>query len=504
MKRNRFVFVIWLWIIVLFLQGCVDIQMNVGESVIPPENKQVPIQGTWKIEKYYIPKSYKQKDKISWRLGQNAVFSKEAAILGNEICLEPEYKLKNVSAREYFLYAHKVNYRDLKIERGNIDVISISDKDKHFYDFIKLKGNQLIVSIDNIFYFLTKISNAVNKEYLEELMIGGEVSKDNAVSEPELLRSGVLLGLGHPEEDNNDVKNQNKTYRTLWIYVKNKKLYPVMEKRDLFIPRKSGFWVLGIDRKTDEHYMQDYLYAYSLEKSVEKEDMYKKIKELDKNYKGLNKNIFRNILFVGNDYVIVESYDLSKKPGKIQVLPIDNLINKGVKISDIAGEEGKEVFMSSAQSYLSRLNKRETKRLKLPEEDSFKLARRNGHWIMQGRIYHRIPMNEDGYFTFNINMIPPGKLVQYDELQISWGAVKERVPEAIDAYTSPNKDIAVIITSDLIYVYTLERGKLSDKYLKKIKLKPSESIVMAEWAVGSYVERWNDSLNDSTILLENK
>jgi len=69
----------------------------------------------------------------------------------------------------------------------------------------------------------------------------------------------------------------------------------------------------------------------------------------------------------------------------------------------------------------------------------------------------------------------------------------------VDAYTSPNKDIALIIAKDTLYIYTLTNNELSKAPVKKYKLNPGESVVMAEWVLGSYVGKWQQSFERNDI-----
>ncbi len=59
--------------------------------------------------------------------------------------------------------------------------------------------------------------------------------------------------------------------------------------------------------------------------------------------------------------------------------------------------------------------------------------------------------------------------MNYDDLQLSWNSVKSKIPNALDAYTSPNKDIAIITTEKELYVYTIDNGKLSNKAIYKME-----------------------------------
>ncbi len=486
MNRTKW-FSIILVVLVLFLQGCKQVGMDTDEKIMAPKNTLIPLRGTWEIEKYKVlGEPTMTIGEINQWIGKTAEFNKEFAILGEEVCIEPEYKIKNVNTRNYFLYTYKVNYQDLDINDNDIDVVSITAKDQPFYDFIKINENQLMICSDNTFYYLKKISENTDQMIEIDEKSQASIKSEDLMEEKYLLRSGVLLGL------RNDNKSEKDSYRTLWIASINRVLHPVLAVPDLFLPRKSGFWMTGIDRQQNNDYFKDVLFAYPLENNLKNIEIQKDIVTQKNRVKenNLRFNMARKILFVANDYIITEYGETLNY--QLQVLPIDNINNnEAIKISDIAGESGRNALIASGNTYLSSLSKNEFDQLeKEPREESFSMARRNGYWIMKGRLNSESNAVTDKFGDFNINLIPPTELINYNELCVSWNKIKAKVPKALDAYTSPNKDLALIICKDVIYVYTIKNNHLSNKPVQEIEIQTGESVVMAEWATADYVERW--------------
>ncbi|MHB1406887.1 MAG: hypothetical protein ACYCV0_15035, partial [Desulfitobacteriaceae bacterium] len=126
------------------------------------------------------------------------------------------------------------------------------------------------------------------------------------------------------------------------------------------------------------------------------------------------------------------------------------------------------------------------------QEQNWGLVRKNGHWLFQSRIDYQSG-GKPGYLDFNINLVPPSKLVSFDTLSLSWQTIKERVPDAVDAFTSPNRSLAVVATKARLYVYTINEGRLGSEPLTKLDLNEGESVVMSEWATGFYVDNWEQS-----------
>lgn len=489
MKKNKVRFYIMILLSVFFisstLSGCSAIPFKFTDKITAPNNKLSPINGVWEIKNFKVFNSNNKKleekrPKPIDLLGTKSAFNENFSLLIDEVCHKPNYKLKEVDASNYFFYTYKVNKNDLDISVDKIEVISVISEGRLFYEFIKINEKELIVYQNNIFYYLEKISDDTSSLLSEEnLRKIREEKVSNHYDGDELLRTGVLIGLrsnspiDYKEGFGENYKDESIFYRTLWIGSKNGKLRELLETPNLFVPRISGFWWVGMDN-------QGGLFAYPVGKEV---------KNLD-TMKVVEKNSAKRILFVGNDYISLEKGD-----GSLQVRLIDNLNgNRGIKISDINGEEGKEAMFNSAYSSLALEETVTTKRLEQrPREESFTLVRRNGHWIVKGRL-NSINPNDSLYKDYTINIVPPTEMVNYDEFHLSWNEVKEKVPNAIDAYTSPNEDLAIIITNNNLFIYEIVNGTLGNLYLKKVSLKEGESVIMAEWATGEYVERWEKTL----------
>lgn len=508
--KYKFLWII-LFITAFMLQGCLSPKFNIGDSINAPENESIPIKGTWKLsEPIYSSSSDEVNKKASQ--GDTAQFTKDTAIIDSDICKNPNYKIKVVNTDDYFLYTYKIVSQDLNIKTNKIDVITITCNDKLFYELVKISDTKLLINIDGTFYYLDKISDKTNIKELDD-----DSTKDSGqdIEENSSSDSGVLLGI---KEVSDDITKTPSKYRTLWIEFHDNKLYPVFQSNNLFLPRKSGFWEVKSVREHINDFVQDKFYASPIDVHINKKSNTKNSNEnlsessfdiVDMSqilfgqynedlYNSLT-NVYANINFVGNDYLCSEyttnSDVKSNKLEKLKVLPIDNLENtEGLTITNIIGKNGYKVFEDSLKSFLSSHSKEDLEGLNLtPSEDNITLSRKNGHWIMEGRLNSTDEFNSDNFKNFTINIFPPKKMVSFDELYVSWNDVKSEVPSATDVFTSPNKDIALIISPNKIYIYSIKYNHLSGTPLKEISLKENESIVMAEWATGSYVENWSDA-----------
>lgn len=497
----------------LILTGCNPINLDEStEKILAPGNNSIPIEGKWKITRSIIPSSVKKsKLEVDKLIGKTAEFSSSMAVVGDEICKNPRYKIKMVNSNSYFVYEYKLRASDIGIKSDKIQILSVFNDNNLFYSFVKDKDkdNQIMLYLDGIFYCLNKISD---KGDFVEADNSNDISNNKLTNDSKVLSSGIMLGLRYTKSSKYNIpgaseKEQVETqYRTLWISSNNKSLNDVYETNDLFVPRKNGFWKIGVKREITDQYVQDNLFAYP----VETQPLTKALPwDSGKGF------LSKTILFVGNDYVstewngsgYVQSNDKSWRTDALKVLPIDNLdATEGVKLTDLIGPSGKDILQESSENIYNAQNDQVKNSIeKTAREDSFAMVRRNGHWVLRGRLNSLNNAPNNPFIDFNITTSPTSKFVTYDDLQLPWSAVKKAIPDAVDAYTSPNKDIALIIAKDTLYIYTLTNSELSKAPVKKYKLNQGESVVMAEWVLGSYVDKWQKSFerNDITKLNEN-
>lgn len=478
----------------LLLQGCKQIDADIESKIAAPKVSTQYLNGSYNIERYKSVKDNEKEIKeLEKYIGKKAFISEKKAILGDEICENPQYKVKNVSARDLFLNKYKISPNILGVTDDKIEVISIASNDQPFYDFVKIDDKNLIVHIDAGFLFLKKYSDEVASNDINKAELKNDGSSSNTASkEDKLLRSGVLIGL----RKDNDGNNGGPSYRTIWIASKNKDINPILVMPQLFVPRGNGFWEVGAEQKSVVGKSIASIYAKSVINLSRGEALVKK------NELPLTGGS-RSILFVGNNYIGIENTNKSKNISRLQVLPIDNIQNgKGILISDVVSGNAKDLLLKSSEAYLLSLDKEKAEQLERESKmDNFTLSRRNGHWVMVGRLNYIKPNDNSVYEEFNINIVTPAKLIVYDDLCVPWNQIKARQPEATDAYTSPNKDIAVVCAKNYIYIYSIQNGNLSDKLLGKVKIQENEKVIMAEWATGEYSEKWEETVKNRAIVL---
>ncbi|WIV12664.1 hypothetical protein [Proteiniborus sp. MB09-C3] len=498
MKKVKLMYIMIL--IALVMVGCDASPKESTDRISSPNNSQIPISGTWKIAKVIEENSNDEDSrKIEWE-NKTLEFSEEYVTLGDYYLKEPRYQVKRVNGREYLLYNHKTFLEDFNIPDGEVEVITVIDKDKYFCDIVRISENELILSVSNYNFNLIKISDKVENNSGNQNMQKTEGNNFTVYENDSLIRSGILLGL----RSNN---SNEYTYRTVWIGFKNKRLDPILETEGIIFPRRSGFWKMEIIKNTEAGKTEDFLFAHNISKENANEA---KILQFDySDWTEKVGNIQKRIDYIGNDYVSIEvlgngSYEQSDKIWQeniLQTLPIDSLASKkNIKITDLSGDESIGAIELGIQKTMENLKIKKSNLInKYKLLNSFGLERKMGHWFFKGRINYMLD-DEFYYEDYNINIIPPSKLVMYDDLNISWTHIKNKVPGAIDAFTSPYKDVVLVLTKSEIIIYGIEKGEIESSPLRRIGLKDNEAVIMAEWATGDYVDNWSKTLmglNDS-------
>lgn len=493
---KRFYAYLILILIVLFAAGCTDDSREAADKISSPHNRLIPVAGTWEVAGVIEGGALEPGGPLEPWTGKSLQFSGDYALFGDNILEKPRYKIKRVNKEEYLLYGHKSLPKDLNMTDKELDVITVTDEDKFFCEVVRVSNEAAILEIDNRSLYLKKISEQVSRRSdIKYREIAGSLEPEADTGKGP-TRTGVLVGLCSPEAERNNKAAGTYNYRTLWIAATDKKLHPVLNTQGILFPRRSGFWRMETKRTAETGHMEDFIIAHPV--AVEQNGDKRSITAEPVKQEVRTGGVTRRIHYVGNDYVSIESKYADTSESVLQVLPIDSLPGiKGVKLSDLSGEAG-AAFMEEGRRKAVELLKAEGGSLKgdMTQSESFGLERKMGHWFFKGRINYR-KGTEVYSADYSINVIPPAELIFYDELSVPWTEVKDRVPEAVDVFSSPNRDIALVITRTELVIFDISNGKLGNQPLEKVPLKAGEAVIMAEWATGRYVEAWESSFNVS-------
>lgn len=469
----------------LLLSGCANLSWTKAGKIIPPVHNTCPLEGQWTVKQDMQTNVNSGESDQSWE-GKTIQFTREVVMLGDYVWSDPAFKIKKVSSTNYLMIKYLNLPNTLMPDSKEVEVITVSSAENFLGEFMKIDETELIAFVQNHVLYLQKVSDQVDSSLASANF---NVFKTNEQSNPG--SSGVLVGLKIPKESlaDNGTGNTDYMYQTLWLALDNKELHPILTGEDIFFPRSSGFWKLQVSKVQEGAKMEDRLSAHDVSTKVQEQQLGPmKISRGEDNKRAGHKIIE----YVGNDYVAVENDENGKY---LQVLPVDKIsAPEGIKLSDLLGNSGFAAF-SNARDQALRSLKNSINVTSFDDdgfEQDFGLIRKNGHWYLRGRInYSYQDANDPSYMDFNVNLVPPAKLIFYDTLCVSWQYIKDRVPDAVDAFTSPNQNMALVITKTKLQVYAISAGQLGNEPLAKIDLQTGASVIMAEWATGYYyVDNW--------------
>lgn len=499
----------------LILAGCADPPGASAGKIIPPPIQADPLSGKWEITKELGTSGYAVESSQQW-IGGTVQFAEGAVEFDGKVWNRLSYKIKKVNASDYLMTKY-IPFNDVLIsETQEVDVITVYAASQYLGEFVKLNDENIISFIQNKGLLLKKLSDEADS-FLDSP--GGNSWDLYQVSIQGT--SGILLGIKIPY-------GLGYRYRTLWIASDYNEVHPVLAADNLFFPRKSGFWELSVKSVAEEGKTGTILAARNvMTKNLElksqstvtddgditsqtasedkrnnsnagnrnSEETIKdsnKDKESSKESEIDDEPAVRAINYIGSNYVAIEKQ--TKEGSRLQVLPVDKLsVTTEIKITELMGHRGLSAYLSARERAVTELKK---KGISIQEEselgENFGLVRKYGHWFLVGRLNYQKGVSYE-HTDFDLKIIPPSNLITYDTLVLSWHNIKDRVPDALDAFASPNRDIALVKTKNKLLVYKVVSEQLAENPVAEVDLQEGTTVVMAEWATGSYVDNWEKS-----------
>lgn len=405
----------------------------------------LPLSGDW-----YVEKCITLKDKNSYKnepdkyLGKIAHFSRESIYFDDEGVTDPDFKVKLVNPKSYFWDNYKIKVSALGIDKEYIQIITISSKE-HFYDeYLKIDETHAAKYHEGLLLFFTR-ENPAHTNYIQKPIDYAQLASER--EQEARTKSGLLLGLKY--------KN---SYRTIWVSQVNNKFMDIAQTKDILLPRMSGFWKIGTDEAS--------IWTAPITGSTSKDP------KKDIRYIGKPQNV--SILFAGNDFICINNKNI------LQVLPLDNLQGDPLELSKIFIRE-------KGLSSIDSLSSDNVAKAMEFSETNWGLFRRGGRWVLRGR---KASPDKGDFKEFDIAYAAPRSLTTYDDLYPSFNTIKAKIPEAVDAFSSPNKDFVVVLTNKELLVLTIQGSSLGE-IKQRTSLRKNETVVMANWATGHYVDEWS-------------
>ncbi|HEY2824380.1 MAG TPA: hypothetical protein VGI83_02445 [Gemmatimonadales bacterium] len=292
--------------------------------------------------------------------------------------------------------------------------------------------------------------------------------------------AGVLLG----------VKTDDNTYRTLWLTVDGAAARLAAAGEGILVPRRDGFWWIEV-----LHYKEDpggpEIDTLMVGPTVNGRPKHDTIGVAPDCYAA----IAITLRFVGTDHVSRETHsetgcgphpdapstwDMVSLPN---ARPFDSLFS-------VAQHEAFERRRSFVRDSLTRATKPEDCPATEPEPSWF-VTRKPGRWGLSGGVWGPYVCGNP-FDEFDAGIAPPRGAVGANDLVPEWAVIRRTVRNAVDAVSSPQHNVVVVVTaSDSLLVYVATGTSLG----RRLGAFPGGgAVVMAQWAVGRFVSIWSEQV----------
>lgn len=145
-------------------------EVEVSNQDTIKNNRNDDIYGKWKIIRFVPGKvAAITTDEANLYIGRVILLKKEIAIILNDTCKSPVYKVHNENADNYFHINYRIGRSALNIESNEIFVTSLSCNEKPIYynnnspdfgrEIIGVDAKTIIMPLNGVFFYLEKVQN---------------------------------------------------------------------------------------------------------------------------------------------------------------------------------------------------------------------------------------------------------------------------------------------------------------------------------------------------------
>lgn len=467
----------------LALSGCFFNGTVLAVDQTMPKTPKLDLAPFWVFDQAFSLDPDNQDIDGDYFKGLGMILSGELIQIGTDIVQRPDIKAMKIKTYDYFLTRYKISPQQVGLTDNQMVLYTITDAKGFSARIYKVNDQRIALERNNILLYFNETTKLADTGITVKTDSTGSLSNI-----PPSNANGVMIGLrGQRTVDKAGVLGP-ASYRTLWIAQQRGGDLKIYEIPDILFPR-NVFYQLKVERQENIDVVRETLVLKNLsDQSVTRETAPPQ---------GLSR--FSDITFVSNDYISVAArLDLKKDAGDMQLYSTRNITNlkyeNRVGITDLFGPEGLQVMKSAANIAIGNAKPAQVSGLAEVEANSFILRRYNGRWIYEGRI-NALDETSDKHLTFPMNFRDNQRVYRYDTLVPNWSQIRNSVPGAQDAVSSPDDFFTVVRTKDQLLIYPKDQaGNLGSEPLAIIELQ-DEQIIMHEWALGSFVDDWSTIAN---------
>ena len=408
---------------------------DINSMISEPKSNSLLVSGTWKLTSI-----------TSFSDGSESKITEDRLYINKEIVYfektkttNPKFKFRQVNFKNYLLYNGVVTDK-INIESEEVIVVSIKDERNFYKEFIVIDKDKIATIHNKKYYLYEKISDDVDKNIIGEL-------NSNANSQNTKKDISFLIGV-------KSVGTKDVDYET-FLFRKNVDEKPTFNKIEgLFINNKNKFFL--VNSTNDGIYVShDYI------NNTNRDGLFIKNATIN---------------FLSKNYISLETYNSETNKKNYSIYKIDGLSDdKQISIKDIAGDRGEKAYFNNVRKlgYSSD-------NINLYDMKNFGVKRSNFSWIFKGILNN---YSHDNFVTseIDLDLIPNVDIFSNKSSKISKLKVKEKIPNVLDYFVSPDESLIVILTSDDISMYEIKNQDIGTLPIFTTSLKNRREVVTFQW-----------------------
>lgn len=475
--KNR----LWLLIFLLALIGCTNSDEFQVDSIVadlePPIYKNESLLGTWSL-----------KDKLKIQDGEGSTdaiekiyISSEYVQIGDKKTDNPHLKSRYINFSDFLKY----KYTNLLVLPDSLyiegPVYTISDGQFFYQELMKLDDDSLGLLSNGSLLIYQKQSQEVDEEIIKigKLELESRLAdlKDNSLKE-ESKDLGLLLGIKSARTDTN--ANRYFEYKSLFVKIEEDEAN-IYGAKHLFLPRDSGFWSIGMDHLVDVETTRDVIFSYPIAGATREQNTF---------FVG-NKNA-NQIQYLSKNYISLESRDYDSSVRNYGIYDLNHLSeNKKLDIVDIGGEDGLNSYMEETVKVAG--DNGITENLEgVIDTKNIGLRRTNGKWEFKSNLMS-ISENQLVIMDYGLDIVPQIGIMDENNFAVAWDGIKTKIPNLMDAHTSPYGEVLVAQIDNEIQIYRINNQIISARPILSIQSTSDDRIIMCEWSSGETVGVWEEN-----------
>ncbi len=446
-------------------------------TVVKPLSEN-DIMGRWQLEDSFTNKNADTKfTKADSKDLDKEIFITNSVFAYNNIkIINPTITARYINIQDYMNSRGLENPEGFEIKNENVVVYKFQDEKILSQDLIQLPDGDILIFQKNEMKRYKKIGSidaSEENEYYLELKNAIEGTDSNPAS----MEYAFSLGV-RKNNYNNSGESLDYKYVTYFVVKEKEALLPsVISVRNLVFSKDSVLWTVAHER------------SYTQDKSpliVDKVSVNPTFRDEPSKINFIEESVARRIDYVNDNYIAFTNKNQvsTNNYEYYEIHSLNQLAkNKPLTVNNIGGPKAVDLFNSAFSDTLRSIGNQSDNILDYKvDQSNIGLVRNRMSWDFVSNFQATI--SETGrtvYRSIPLKISPILDIGAYDNKNISWRDVLNRVPFATNALVSPDGKLILIQSKNHIALYSIYNNFISLNPQFTITNVYDSDIVLSKW-----------------------